>query len=72
MKKGFLFILLLVATVQVSAATFWSNGVQYSNVCRSGHYITVYDIRRAQPVGSACSVLDYWGNHWLTGRVSAE
>lgn len=72
MKKGLLIAALLMLGTQATAATFWSGGVKYGNVCRYGMYFTVYDIRYAQPVGTRCAVLDDWGNTRFHGVVTNE
>lgn len=55
MKKVILAVSLAFAALGAQAATYWVNGVQYGNVCRSGPYYTVY-FNESRPVGSVCAV----------------
>lgn len=59
-------ILLLAYCGIAQGATFFSNGLWWSNVCRTGMYFTVMPI--SMPVGSGCANTA-WG---LTGVVVAE
>jgi hypothetical protein len=53
--------------VQAQAATYWSYGVLYGNVCRAGHY---YIILPFAPVGTLCYI-DYAGVRF-GGQITSE
>ena len=64
---------LILAAASTFAATFWSNGIKYSNICRNGNVFTVYPVEMSHPVGEPCPIRErYDGPDIGFGIVSDE
>ena len=61
----------MIAMTTASAATWFVNGIQVGNVCRSGGYYFIYPTYKAQPVGSPCGFFNMYGVY-MYGYVSGE
>lgn len=72
MKKLLISIGLILSLTGAQAATWYSGGILYGNVCRSGFFYTVNPFMNGQPVGSTCPVRDVFGNFVTWGTVSYE
>ena len=73
MKRSFITFLLAITVSSLYAATFWSNGVKYSNICRNGKVFTVYPVEMSHPIGQRCPIRErYDGPDIGIGIVSDE
>ena len=73
MKKILATALLALAATSTFAATFWFNGIKYSNICRNGNVFTVYPVEMSHPVGEPCPIRErYDGPDIGYGIVSDE
>ena len=64
---------LILAAASTFAATFWANGIKYSNICRNGDVYTIYPVEMSHPVGEPCPIRErYDGPDIGFGIVSDE
>ena len=71
--KALTILFLLLTYGPAFAATFWSNGTKYSNVCRNGNIFTIYPVEMSHPIGEPCPIRErYDGPDIGYGIVSDE